>query len=122
MIIIKKSDKINVIACLRKRGNSFKTDNILLNNSIFYELFIEVYIMYMKQDEGELVDDDLDLLSGPQSQPAELDQTIDYNFAQQELMMNEYSNDPIQEAICDLEKQYEEDKQGEMGIYTKTRI
>lgn len=36
-------------------GNSFKTDNILLNNSIFYELFIEVYIMYMKQDEGELV-------------------------------------------------------------------
>lgn len=27
-------------------------------------------------------------------------------------MMNEYSNDPIQEAICDLEKQYEEDKQG----------
>lgn len=26
--------------------------------------------------------------------------------------MNEYSNDPIQEAICDLEKQYEEDKQG----------
>lgn len=103
-------------------GNSFKTDNILLNNSIFYELFIEVYIMYMKQDKGELVDDDLDLLSGPQSQPAELDQTIDYNFAQQELMMNEYSNDPIQEAICDLEKQYEEDKQGEMGIYTKTRL
>lgn len=67
----------------------------------------------MKQDEGELLDDDdLDLFSGPQSQPAELDQTIDYNFAQQELMMNEYSNDPIQEAICDLEKQYEEDKQG----------
>uniref|UniRef100_A0A8W8NA20 CAP-Gly domain-containing protein n=1 Tax=Magallana gigas TaxID=29159 RepID=A0A8W8NA20_MAGGI len=49
--------------------------------------------------------------NSPQSQPAELDQTIDYNFAQQELMMNEYSNDPIQEAICDLEKQYEEDKQ-----------
>lgn len=66
----------------------------------------------MKQDEGELLDKDLDLFSGPQSQPAELDQTIDYNFAQQELMMNEYSNDPIQEAICDLEKQYEEDKQG----------
>ncbi|XP_078332068.1 kinesin-like protein KIF13A isoform X4 [Crassostrea virginica] len=49
--------------------------------------------------------------NSPQSQPMELDQTIDYNFAQQELMMNEYSNDPIQEAICDLEKQYEEDKQ-----------
>ncbi|XP_055998502.1 kinesin-like protein KIF13B isoform X3 [Ostrea edulis] len=49
--------------------------------------------------------------NSPQSQPSELDQTIDYNFAQQELMMNEYSNDPIQEAICDLEKQYEEDKQ-----------
>ncbi|XP_062573075.1 kinesin-like protein KIF13B isoform X4 [Saccostrea cucullata] len=49
--------------------------------------------------------------NSPQSQLTELDQTIDYNFAQQELMMNEYSNDPIQEAICDLEKQYEEDKQ-----------
>lgn len=83
-----------------------------------YEFCIEVY---MKQDEGELLDNDLDLFSGPQSQPAELDQTIDYNFAQQELMMNEYSNDPIQEAICDLEKQYEEDKQGkEPGGCTST--
>lgn len=35
--------------------------------------------------------------------------------------MNEYSNDPIQEAICDLEKQYEEDKQGkEPGGCTST--
>ena len=57
------------------------------------------------------------VFAGPQSQPVELDQTIDYNFAQQELMMNEYSNDPIQEAICDLEKQYEEDKQGKAGAY-----
>lgn len=85
----------------------------VLDNSIFMN--------YLKQDEGELLDDDPDLFSGPQSQPAELDQTIDYNFAQQELMMNEYSNDPIQEAICDLEKQYEEDKQGkEPGGCTST--
>lgn len=62
------------------------------------------------------------IFTGPQSQPSELDQTIDYNFAQQELMMNEYSNDPIQEAICDLEKQYEEDKQGEILPYCTIRI
>ncbi|KAL5013425.1 hypothetical protein ScPMuIL_007695, partial [Solemya velum] len=44
-------------------------------------------------------------------QTAEPEQTIDYNFAQQELMMKEFSNDPIQEAISAVEKQYEEDKQ-----------
>lgn len=61
------------------------------------------------------------MFAGPQSQPVELDQTIDYNFAQQELMMNEYSNDPIQEAICDLEKQYEEDKQGKARAYKQDK-
>ena len=40
------------------------------------------------------------------------DETIDYNYAQQELMMKEYSNDPISEAISAVEQQYEEDKQG----------
>ncbi|KAL4218427.1 Kinesin-like protein kif13b [Mactra antiquata] len=43
--------------------------------------------------------------------PDDADQTIDYNFAQQELMMKEFSNDPISEAISAVEKQYEEDKQ-----------
>ncbi|XP_036358339.1 kinesin-like protein KIF13A isoform X8 [Octopus sinensis] len=42
---------------------------------------------------------------------SEPEQHIDYDFAQQELMMKELSNDPIQEAICAIEKQYEEDKQ-----------
>ncbi|XP_067009212.2 kinesin-like protein KIF13A [Anabrus simplex] len=46
-------------------------------------------------------------LSEPQT-PA---QTIDYNFAREELMLNELSNDPIQTAIARLEKQHEEDKQ-----------
>ncbi|KAL3888334.1 hypothetical protein ACJMK2_000704 [Sinanodonta woodiana] len=41
----------------------------------------------------------------------EPEQKIDFDFAQQELMMNEYSNDPISEAIMAMEKQYEEDKQ-----------
>lgn len=46
------------------------------------------------------------------SASSEPEQRIDYDFAQQELMMKELSNDPIQEAICAIEKQYEEDKQG----------
>ncbi|XP_021365352.1 kinesin-like protein KIF13B isoform X2 [Mizuhopecten yessoensis] len=48
-------------------------------------------------------------LNSPQS--TEPDQPIDYNFAQQELMSKEFSNDPIQEAIIAIEQQYEEDKQ-----------
>ena len=40
------------------------------------------------------------------------DETIDYNYAQQELMLKEFSNDPISEAISAVEQQYEEDKQG----------
>ncbi|XP_069106121.1 kinesin-like protein KIF13A isoform X3 [Argopecten irradians] len=48
-------------------------------------------------------------LNSPQSNEPE--QPIDYNFAQQELMSKEFSNDPIQEAIIAIEQQYEEDKQ-----------
>ncbi|XP_058986852.1 kinesin-like protein KIF13A isoform X3 [Musca domestica] len=47
------------------------------------------------------------LSSEPQT-PAQL---IDYNFARDEIMQNELSNDPIQTAIARLEKQHEEDKQ-----------
>ncbi|XP_037926224.1 kinesin-like protein KIF13B isoform X3 [Hermetia illucens] len=36
---------------------------------------------------------------------------IDYNFARDEIMQNELSNDPIQAAISKLERQHEEDKQ-----------
>ncbi|GFQ92820.1 kinesin-like protein KIF13A [Trichonephila clavata] len=36
---------------------------------------------------------------------------LDYDFAREELMMNELSNDPIQSAMAALEKQHEEDKQ-----------
>jgi hypothetical protein len=46
------------------------------------------------------------------SEPQTPAQTIDYNFAREELMLNELSNDPIQTAIARLEKQHEEDKQG----------
>lgn len=46
------------------------------------------------------------------SEPQTPAQNIDYNFAREELMLNELSNDPIQAAIARLEKQHEEDKQG----------
>ncbi|XP_048248867.1 kinesin-like protein KIF13B isoform X7 [Haliotis rufescens] len=50
--------------------------------------------------------------NSPQTQNADpSEQKIDYNFAQQELMMQELCDDPIQEAICAIEKQHEEDKQ-----------
>lgn len=39
-------------------------------------------------------------------------ENIDYDFAQQELMLQQMGNDPIQEAISQIEKQHEEDKQG----------
>ncbi|XP_025837390.1 kinesin-like protein KIF13A isoform X2 [Agrilus planipennis] len=45
------------------------------------------------------------------SEPQTPAQYIDYNFAREELMLNELSNDPIQAAIARLEKQHEEDKQ-----------
>ncbi|XP_030756486.1 kinesin-like protein KIF13A isoform X3 [Sitophilus oryzae] len=45
------------------------------------------------------------------SEPQTPAQYIDYNFARDELMSNEMSNDPIQAAIERLEKQHEEDKQ-----------
>lgn len=46
------------------------------------------------------------------SEPQTPAQQIDYNFARDEIMLNELSNDPIQTAISRLEKQHEEDKQG----------
>lgn len=46
------------------------------------------------------------------SEPQTPAQPIDYNFARDEIMLNELSNDPIQTAISRLEKQHEEDKQG----------
>ncbi|XP_055686060.1 kinesin-like protein KIF13A isoform X2 [Lutzomyia longipalpis] len=45
------------------------------------------------------------------SEPQTPAQPIDYNFAREELMQNELSNDPIQTAIAQLERQHEEDKQ-----------
>lgn len=49
------------------------------------------------------------------SEPQTPAQNIDYNFARDELMLNELSNDPIQAAISRLEKQHEEDKQGKFS-------
>lgn len=45
------------------------------------------------------------------SEPQTPAQTLDYNFAREELMQHELSNDPIQTAISRLERQHEEDKQ-----------
>lgn len=45
------------------------------------------------------------------SEPPTPAQPIDYNFARDEIMQNELSNDPIQTAIAQLERQHEEDKQ-----------
>jgi hypothetical protein len=41
-------------------------------------------------------------------------ENIDYDFAQQELMLQQMEDDPIQVAIRSIEKQHEEDKQGEL--------
>ncbi|XP_042236957.1 kinesin-like protein KIF13A isoform X3 [Homarus americanus] len=49
--------------------------------------------------------------SGNNSEPQTPAQPIDYNFAREELMLKELSNDPIQAAIQNLERQHEEDKQ-----------
>ena len=49
-------------------------------------------------------------LTGPSAETPE--QNIDYDFAQQELMMEQMGNDPIQEAITAIEKQHEDDKAG----------
>ena len=51
------------------------------------------------------------------SEPQTPAQTIDYNFAREELMLNELSNDPIQAAIARIEKQHEEDKQGKLEMF-----
>lgn len=57
------------------------------------------------------------LFSASASEPQTPAQNIDYNFARDELMLNELSNDPIQAAISRLEKQHEEDKQGLYYFY-----
>ncbi|XP_050727701.1 kinesin-like protein KIF13A isoform X3 [Eriocheir sinensis] len=50
-------------------------------------------------------------VGGSNSEPQTPAQPIDYNFAREELMLKELSNDPIQAAIQNLERQHEEDKQ-----------
>jgi kinesin family member 13 len=45
------------------------------------------------------------------SEPQTPGQLLDYDFAREELMQHELSNDPIQVAIAHLERQHEEDKQ-----------
>jgi len=43
---------------------------------------------------------------------SDVPENIDYDFAQQELMLQQMEDDPIQVAIRSIEKQHEEDKQG----------
>jgi kinesin family protein 13 len=59
--------------------------------------------------------------SGPSS---DMPENIDYDFAQQELMLQQMEDDPIQVAIRSIEKQHEEDKQGGLlpfTVLTETR-
>jgi hypothetical protein len=56
------------------------------------------------------------------SEPQTPAQLIDYDFAREEIMLNELSNDPIQAAIARIEKQHEEDKQGEISTGLKELI
>jgi kinesin family protein 13 len=53
------------------------------------------------------------------SEPQTPAQPLDYNFAREELMQHEMSNDPIQAAISKLEKQHEEDKQVALEMQRK---
>ena len=46
------------------------------------------------------------------SGPMEPETPADYDFAQQELMIQQMGNDPIQEAITEMEKQHESEKMG----------
>lgn len=56
------------------------------------------------------------------SEPQTPAQTIDYNFAREEFMLNELSNDPLQAAIAKIERQHEEDKQGKQTLYILSLI
>lgn len=56
----------------------------------------------------------INVSGGSNSEPQTPAQPIDYNFAREELMLKELSNDPIQAAIQNLERQHEEDKQSRL--------
>lgn len=73
-----------------------------------YALIIELLIFYRKKIIDYTYISLISVLSEPQT-PAH---PLDYNFAREEFMLNELSNDPIQTAIAKMEKQHEEDKQG----------
>ena len=47
---------------------------------------------------------------------SDVPENIDYDFAQQELMLQQLEDDPIQVAIRSIEKQHEEDKQGKLLV------
>ena len=50
---------------------------------------------------------------GPLSETPE-SQNLDYDYAQEELMLAQMGSDPVQEAISSMEKQHEDEKQGNM--------
>jgi len=51
---------------------------------------------------------------------SDIPENIDYDFAQQELMLQQMEDDPIQVAIRSIEKQHEEDKQGKLFLMSST--
>ncbi len=53
---------------------------------------------------------------GPSTETPE-SQNLDYDFAQQELMLAQMGEDPVQEAITAMEKQHEDEKQGNIDLY-----
>ena len=57
------------------------------------------------------------LFPGPS---CDVPENIDYDFAQQELMLQQMEDDPIQVAIRSIEKQHEEDKQGKHDLLSLT--
>jgi len=59
------------------------------------------------------------LLVGPSS---DVPENIDYDFAQQELMLQQMEDDPIQGAIRSIEKQHQEDKQGKLCSLYSARL
>ena len=59
------------------------------------------------------------MLTAPTSTSGDPETPIDYDFAQQELMMKQFGDDPIQEAITAIEKQHEEEKLGQTHNMTQ---
>ncbi|XP_070494506.1 kinesin-like protein KIF13A isoform X4 [Chironomus tepperi] len=91
-------------SCVTKKTTLHHGDRILWGNHHFFRV-----------NCPKVSPSGINMSSEPQT-PA---QPLDYNFAREELMQHELSNDPIQAAISRLEKQHEEDKQVALEMQRK---